>query len=46
MSLRLIFMGTPAFAVPTLTEILGRGMRSWPATRARRLPAGGAGSIS
>lgn len=25
MSLRLIFMGTPAFAVPTLTEILGQG---------------------
>jgi methionyl-tRNA formyltransferase len=24
-SLRLIFMGTPAFAVPTLTEILGQG---------------------
>jgi methionyl-tRNA formyltransferase len=25
MSLRLIFMGTPAFALPTLTEIVGRG---------------------
>lgn len=25
MSLRLIFMGTPAFAVPTLTEIIGQG---------------------
>src|ERR1700755_1804837 len=25
MSLRLIFMGTPDFAVPTLTEIVGRG---------------------
>ena len=25
MSLRLIFMGTPAFAVPTLVEIVGRG---------------------
>ncbi|MCA3642107.1 MAG: methionyl-tRNA formyltransferase [Methylobacterium sp.] len=25
MSLRLIFMGTPAFAVPALTEILGQG---------------------
>lgn len=25
MSLRLVFMGTPAFAVPTLTEILGQG---------------------
>ena len=25
MSLRIIFMGTPAFAVPTLTEIIGQG---------------------
>src|SRR5690349_8853690 len=25
MPLRLIFMGTPAFAVPTLVEIVGRG---------------------
>src|SRR5205085_11927040 len=25
MSLRLIFMGTPDFAVPTLTEIVGQG---------------------
>src|SRR6476660_3150236 len=25
MPLRLVFMGTPAFAVPTLTEILGQG---------------------
>ena len=25
MSLRVIFMGTPAFAVPTLTEIIGQG---------------------
>ena len=25
MSLRVVFMGTPAFAVPTLTEIVGRG---------------------
>jgi methionyl-tRNA formyltransferase len=25
MPLRLIFMGTPAFALPTLVEIVGRG---------------------
>ena len=25
MSLRVIFMGTPDFAVPTLTEIIGQG---------------------
>jgi methionyl-tRNA formyltransferase len=25
MTLRIVFMGTPAFAVPTLTEIVGRG---------------------
>jgi methionyl-tRNA formyltransferase len=25
MTLRVVFMGTPAFAVPTLTEIVGRG---------------------
>jgi methionyl-tRNA formyltransferase len=25
MSLRLVFMGTPDFAVPTLVEIVGRG---------------------
>jgi methionyl-tRNA formyltransferase len=25
LSLRLIFMGTPDFAVPTLAEIVGRG---------------------
>src|SRR5437868_3626592 len=25
MSLRLVFMGTPTFAVPTLTEIVGQG---------------------
>ncbi len=36
MSLRLIFMGTPAFAVPTLTKSSGRGMRWSRATRARR----------
>ena len=25
MSLRLVFMGTPDFAVPTLTELMGQG---------------------
>jgi methionyl-tRNA formyltransferase len=25
MSLRIVFMGTPDFAVPTLVEIVGRG---------------------
>ena len=40
MALRVVFMGTPDFAVPTLKAIVGQGTRSPPSIRGRRKPAG------
>jgi methionyl-tRNA formyltransferase len=40
--MRLAFMGTPEFAVPTLDALLARGMRWWPSIRSRRGRRGGA----
>ena len=43
MPLRLIFMGTPDFAVPTLVEIVGRGHEVAAVYTRAPKPAGGAG---
>ena len=40
MPLRLIFMGTPDFAVPTLLELVGRATTSRRSIRARPKPGG------
>jgi methionyl-tRNA formyltransferase len=40
MALRLIFMGTPEFAVPTLVEIVGRGHEIVAVYAAAPKPAG------
>ena len=42
MPLRLIFMGTPDFAVPTLIEIVGRGHEVVAVYTRAPKPAGGA----
>ena len=41
--MRLIFMGTPDFAVPTLIEIVGRGHEVVAVYTRAPKPAGGAG---
>ena len=38
--MRVVFMGTPDFAVPTLPASWRRGMRSWPSTTQPPRPAG------
>ena len=42
MPLRLIFMGTPDFAVPTLLELVAHGQRSRRSIPARQNPPGAA----
>ena len=36
--LRVVFMGTPEFAVPTLAGLLAAGHQSLPSTPSRRVP--------
>ena len=44
MPLRIIFMGTPDFSVPTLEALVEAGHRSSPSIRSRRGRPAGAGS--